>query len=174
MQQLWLHNTQCASDLSISLLVRVWHVSLPLLLRSPETFWGLLLFKLWIDIKVSEHACCVCVWAVQVYTIFTTLVPIIYSPYSLFMASLRSVLVMFLPPHHIPIAVSHRVELWSFGSVGVVLDNKRSAYVSIATPHDPNGNCLIRDRWRKQPDIKVGLRGKEKETKWTEHPLGCN
>lgn len=94
----------------------------------------------------------------------------IYSPN----CPLGSGLVMFLPPHHIPMTMRRELCLWSLGSVGVVWDNKHScAQVSIATPHDPKAKCLIKNRCRWQPDIKVGHRGEERKMYSTPTGLHC-
>lgn len=86
---------------------------------------------------------------------FTTLMSIIYPPQKSFHGFSKVWISHVFASAPCSRDNSHWVVLWSLGSFAVVWDNKHSVQVSIATPHEPNGNCLIRNRCCHQPDIKV-------------------
>lgn len=82
------------------------HARLLLLLLSPETLRRLLLFNSDLTLRSVDATVIGGVWAVQTYQHY-----IYYSDANylviqqFFMASLRSGLVMILPPHHIPVRI---------------------------------------------------------------------
>lgn len=101
------------------------------------------------------------VWAVNTHQKQILVLSLFIHPESLCMDFLDVVVSVFL--QSIPKTVPKELSSWSLSCVAVVKDNKHSVQVSIATPHDPNCNCLIRNRCCKPPDIKVALRAKQEK-----------